>query len=45
VDSIAQQVVELLSSRLEGSYAGPPRRVTVRGELIVRQSTAAPKGE
>ena len=41
VEEIAAQVVELLSSRLEG-FEGGPRRVTVRGELVVRRSAAAP---
>jgi LacI family purine nucleotide synthesis repressor len=38
VDAIVEKVVELLHSRLEG-YDGPPRKVVIRGELIVREST------
>jgi DNA-binding LacI/PurR family transcriptional regulator len=34
--------VEMLLSRLDGSYVGPPRHVKVRGELIIRESTAPP---
>jgi len=40
---IARHVVDLLCSHLEGRYDGPPRRVVVQGELIVRASTAAPR--
>lgn len=45
VESIAKPVFELLQSRLDGSYSGPPREITVRGDLIIRQSTAAPPNE
>lgn len=38
--AIAHQVAQLLLSRLDGEYDGPPRQVTVQGELIVRLSTA-----
>lgn len=41
VQKIAEQVVQLLLSRLDGSYCGPPRSVQVRGELIVRDSTGS----
>jgi LacI family transcriptional regulator len=43
VNAIAKQVVDLILSRLDGSYVGPPRIRTVRGELIVRESTQEPK--
>lgn len=39
---VASHVGQLLLSRLDGEYEGPPRRITVHGELIVRQSTQAP---
>lgn len=37
-DEIARRVVELLDSRLTGSYDGPARREVVRGQLVERQS-------
>lgn len=37
---IARQTARLLESRLVGEYSGPPRKVMVRGELKVRQSSA-----
>jgi LacI family transcriptional regulator len=40
IDRIAEQAGELLLDRLEGKYDGPPRIVTVRGKLSVRESTA-----
>jgi DNA-binding LacI/PurR family transcriptional regulator len=40
---IAATIVELLDSRLAG-YDGPPRRCVVKGQLIVRESTAPPPG-
>jgi DNA-binding LacI/PurR family transcriptional regulator len=40
VRAIAQEVVEMVRSRLSGEYSGAPRSVTVRGEMVVRQSTA-----
>ena len=40
-EAIADAVAELLLSRLDGRYEGAPRQITVRGDLIVRQSTAA----
>lgn len=39
---IAQAVADLLQSRLDGSYSGPSRHITVRGTLTVRESTASP---
>lgn len=45
VEAIAHEVVQLLTSRLDGSYEGPERTVTLQGELIVRASTASYKGE
>jgi DNA-binding LacI/PurR family transcriptional regulator len=42
VEAIARRVVEMLCSRLDGSYGGPPRRDVLRGELRVRQSSAPP---
>lgn len=41
-EEIAARVVELLGERLDEQFAGPPRRIVLRDELIVRQSTAAP---
>ncbi len=41
-DAIAYHASQFLLSRLSGEYQGPPRQVTVRGELIVRQSSAPP---
>jgi len=38
VAEIANNVMELLQSRMDG-YEGPPREITVRGKLVVRQST------
>jgi LacI family transcriptional regulator len=37
VEEIAHSVVDLLTSRLNG-YDGPPREITIRGKLVVRQS-------
>jgi DNA-binding LacI/PurR family transcriptional regulator len=42
VEGIARPIIEMLLSRLTGSYGGAPRCVEVKGELIVRESTAAP---
>jgi len=36
---LSQQVVELLASRM-GEYPGPIQRVSVQGELVIRESTA-----
>ena len=38
---VGLEVVEMLKSRLNGSYQGPPRIVWKRGELIQRDSVAA----
>ncbi len=43
VNAIAEAVVELLDSRVKGTYHGPPRHLTVRGQLVERQSTTAPR--
>jgi DNA-binding LacI/PurR family transcriptional regulator len=40
IEIIAEKVVELLLERLENKYQGAPRTVTVRGELVARESTA-----
>jgi DNA-binding LacI/PurR family transcriptional regulator len=42
VDEIVNQVVSLVESRLNG-YQGPARQICIRGELVPRQSTAAPR--
>ena len=42
VEIIAQTVVDLLCSRLDGSYNGPARERMVRGKLMQRDSTGAP---
>jgi LacI family transcriptional regulator len=42
VETIARTVVDLLLDRLEGRHEGPPRTVTVRGELLQRDSVAPP---
>ncbi|BCM93513.1 HTH-type transcriptional repressor CytR [Abditibacteriota bacterium] len=39
---IAESVVEMLCSRLDGVYTGEARQKTLRGSLIVRQSTNVP---
>jgi DNA-binding LacI/PurR family transcriptional regulator len=41
VEAIAQAVVDLLIERIEGSVAAP-RTVTIKGELVQRESVAAP---
>ena len=41
LESIGDAAFELLSSRLDNRYAGPPRRIVIKGKLIVRQSAAA----
>jgi DNA-binding LacI/PurR family transcriptional regulator len=41
VDAIVEKIVELLTARLEG-YDGEPRREIICGELVARESTAAP---
>ncbi len=42
VEAIARAVVELLMDRIEGRAGDAPRTVTIRGELVQRQSVAAP---
>jgi DNA-binding LacI/PurR family transcriptional regulator len=41
VEAIARNVVNLLCSRLEGLYDGVPRRVIIKGQLMVRDSAVA----
>ena len=43
ISSIAGAVVEMLESRINGHYNGPARHTTLRGELVVRQSSAPPR--
>lgn len=43
-ESIADEVVRLLLSRLDG-WQGAPRRVTITGELVQRASTGAPTSQ
>lgn len=43
IEQIAQSVIDLLETRLQGQYHGPPRKITVRGSLVQRQSTAPPR--
>jgi DNA-binding LacI/PurR family transcriptional regulator len=40
IQAITRECVAFTESRLKGDYAGPPRRSTLRGELVVRQSAA-----
>lgn len=40
---IAEHVVSLLASRIRDGYRGEPRTEILRGELIVRQTTAPPR--
>jgi LacI family transcriptional regulator len=40
MEAIARETVNLLMSRVDGSYDGAPRNVRLCGELIIRQSTA-----
>lgn len=44
VEAIAQKVVDFLQERLDGTYKGPARLEVVRGQVVVRQSTAPFKG-
>jgi LacI family transcriptional regulator len=39
-ERVGSLAIELLLDRLEGSYAGPPRRVTLPPELVVRRSSS-----
>jgi DNA-binding LacI/PurR family transcriptional regulator len=42
-EAIARAVVDLLLDRIEGRSDAPPRTVTIRGELVQRESVAAPR--
>lgn len=42
-ETIAREVVDLLTSRLRGEYSGEARLVTVRGALVERATTAGPR--
>jgi DNA-binding LacI/PurR family transcriptional regulator len=39
VEDIANQVVRLLRERLENDYGGPARQITIKGQLVVRDSS------
>lgn len=41
VERIVQSVIELLIKRIDG-YDGPPRTITVRGDLVLRESVTSP---
>jgi len=41
IDEIVREIDAMLSSRIDGSYSGPPREVVVRGELRIRESVRA----
>ncbi len=43
IEETARAIVEMLCERIEGRFDGPPRRLNLRGELRVRQSTGPPK--
>ena len=43
IEETAHTVFDLLRERIENNYDGPPRRIVLRGELHVRQSTAPPR--
>lgn len=43
VETIAEKVADMLIERIEGKCSGSARKVVVRGELIVRESTAPPR--
>jgi LacI family transcriptional regulator len=38
VATFAQRAAQLVLDRIKGEYAGPPRRVTLQGELKIRKS-------
>lgn len=40
VETIAEKVVEVLMDRLEGRYTGNARQIVIKGDLILRESTA-----
>ncbi len=42
IEATARAIVEMLCQRIEDGFDGPPRRLTLRGELHVRHSTAPP---
>lgn len=43
IEETAHAIFDLLCRRIEKQDQGPPQRITLRGELRVRQSTAPPK--
>lgn len=43
IEETAHAIFDLLCRRMEQQEQGPPRRIILRGELRVRQSTAPPK--
>lgn len=42
VTAVAEHIVELLVGRLQGQLTGPTQKIVVRGELVARESSAAP---
>jgi DNA-binding LacI/PurR family transcriptional regulator len=42
VKEVGRHVADLVQSRLNGLYKGPPRRIDVKGELVQRESVAPP---
>ena len=42
IAEVVQLILECLLSRLDGSYDGPERLIEIEGDLIIRESTAAP---
>jgi DNA-binding LacI/PurR family transcriptional regulator len=43
LETIARHVIDLLQSRLDGTYSGESLQVPVRSKLVLRDSTAAPE--
>ncbi len=43
IEETARAIVEMLCERIECGFDGPPRRLTLCGQLSVRQSTGPPK--
>jgi len=43
VQQIADEVTDMVLSRVKGEYVGPPRRKVLVGDLIVRESTTTPR--
>ena len=43
IEELSRTVVQFVSDRLDGSLQGPPITTEVKSQLIVRNSTAAPK--